>query len=153
MASAAGNPEAAPPDWLLVPSPFSSMRTSEGPGRQLVRVRGELDLLAAPRLSYTLGEARRRAPVVLVDLSDVTFMDCSGLRALLAASSAARRAHGQLTLVDPPANVERLFQLTGAAASLRILARVPAASACRRPSQGRRRRGLGAGGKRKRELG
>lgn len=77
----------------------------------LVRLVGEIDLDSAPRLRRAL---RRAAPEatseLVVDLSGVTFMDCSGLGELLDA-----RAHlgGGLHLRGVPQRVRDLLRLAG----------------------------------------
>ena len=65
-----------------MPSAWGLDRTAEG-----VRVYGELDLAAAEPFRGELSEAVSGAAgtTFLVDLSGVTFMDSSGLRALLKA--------------------------------------------------------------------
>src|SRR4051812_27350270 len=71
----------------------------------VVRVAGDVDLATAPALRSLLARTGREADV-LVDLSGVTFMDCSGLSALLQA-----RAHhaGRLALKGPPPSLRRIL--------------------------------------------
>lgn len=81
-----------------------------------LRVIGELDTAAAPRLIRSLREARHRASParVLLDLSGVTFIDCSGLTALLTAARNARREGYELE-VDEQVSlpVQRMIDMTG----------------------------------------
>jgi anti-sigma B factor antagonist len=90
-------------------------------GVPVLRPRGEVDIAAVTRLRPTwlaLAEARR--PVVVVDLSEVTFMDVVGV-GLLAALLNRQHAHGgQVHLRQVPAQVTRLLELTGLAALLPI---------------------------------
>jgi anti-sigma B factor antagonist len=76
-------------------------------GGTLLRVSGELDLVSEPQLSEAF--ARVAGQPVLIDLSELAFMDSTGLRALLAAA----KTHPDLKLRGPlqPA-VERLLELT-----------------------------------------
>lgn len=78
--------------------------------RSVVRIVGEIDLDAAPRLRRVL---ERAAPDstgdLLVDLSGVTFMDCSGLAPLLEAKN---RLKSRLTLHGVPQRVLELLRLT-----------------------------------------
>jgi anti-anti-sigma factor len=71
----------------------------------VVRVEGDVDISTAPALRSLLAHAGPEA-AVLVDLSRVTFMDCSGLSALLQA-----RAHhgGRLALRAPPPSLRRIL--------------------------------------------
>ncbi|MDQ6776924.1 MAG: STAS domain-containing protein, partial [Actinomycetota bacterium] len=63
--------------------------------------------------------AERRAMVVL-DLRKLTFMDSAGVHVIVNASVRARQAGCRLVLVRGPAQVDRIFTLTGAADVLEI---------------------------------
>src|SRR6267378_1014264 len=79
---------------------------------------GELDLASAPQFERALARAMRAHPARLVlDLSDLSFLDSCGLRELLGAQRACEEAGCALTLIagDP---ARRLFELTGVAARL-----------------------------------
>jgi anti-sigma B factor antagonist len=93
----------------------------------VLRPRGEVDIAAVTRLRPTwLALADARHPVVVVDLSEVTFMDVVGV-GLLAALVNRQHAHGgRVHLRQVPAQVSRLLELTGLAAVLPV---EPAASA------------------------
>lgn len=86
----------------------------------LVEVLGEVDLSTAPRLAETLHWMLRCADAVVVDLDQVEFMDCSGLRVLLAAAAAARSAGTPFTVTSGSRQVQRLFELAGVPRLLRI---------------------------------
>lgn len=80
----------------------------------LVHVAGELDLSTAGRLRELLtGVIRAGAPHLVLDLSGVTFMDCSGLGVLLHAREASTVRGGGLMLVGVPGRVLALLTLTG----------------------------------------
>jgi anti-anti-sigma factor len=76
-----------------------------------VRLSGELDMAAEDTVRGELYRARahaQEAGVVVVDLSQVTFMDCSALHPLME----TRRALGhRLVLHRPAPRVTRLLQL------------------------------------------
>jgi anti-sigma B factor antagonist len=74
--------------------------------------RGELDVATAEQFLQAL--AAHDGDVLLVDLAGLSFIDSSGLRALVQ----ARRDHRRLQYVNPSPNVRRLFQLTGLEAEL-----------------------------------
>ncbi|MEZ5234307.1 MAG: STAS domain-containing protein [Acidimicrobiales bacterium] len=76
-----------------------------------VALRGELDIDSAPRVRSELAAAvESGAPTVLVDLHDVTFMDSSGLSALVAAGQAlAARVH-RCTSKGPAARCARCWR-------------------------------------------
>jgi anti-anti-sigma factor len=80
----------------------------------VVTVRGDIDLATAAdlllRLVILVGPVS--GPIAL-DLSQVTFIDCAGLRTLIALGRHARTSGGsvQVTAASPP--VARLFELVG----------------------------------------
>jgi len=78
--------------------------------RSVVRIVGEIDLDTAPRLRRVLERAvPDSSGDLLVDLSGVTFMDCSGLAPLLEAKN---RLKSRLTLHGVPQRVLELLRLT-----------------------------------------
>jgi anti-sigma B factor antagonist len=80
-------------------------------GRVRVRLRGELDLAGAPRLTECLRRLSERREQVLLDLDELTFIDMSGLRTLLAAAEDASRDGWALTVTRGSAPVRRLITL------------------------------------------
>jgi anti-anti-sigma factor len=88
-------------------------------GVGVVDVTGALDAFAAPFLGDYLDLLRTAAgPRLLVRLGEVTFVDCAGLRVLLAAREEARSGGGWLRLEGVPARVRRVMALTGTQALL-----------------------------------
>ena len=79
-----------------------------------VRVSGEVDLCTAPELERALVQEIHAAREVLLDLSEVSFIDSSGLHAIVAAAQAARSDGGALVLDSRmPDQARRLFEITG----------------------------------------
>ena len=76
----------------------------------VVRPIGEFDLATADRFSARterlLAEGYER---LVLDLRQLTFMDSSGLRAIVRLNADAAR----LQVIDGPDNVRRLFTITG----------------------------------------
>jgi anti-sigma B factor antagonist len=86
----------------------------EGPsGARIIRVHGELDIATAADLERTLLRPRDPGDRVVLDLADLRFMDSTGLRVLLRARTEARSGRWELYLRDVPANIERLFSISG----------------------------------------
>ena len=82
-------------------------------GTAVVSVRGEVDLSTAPVLEQTLlGVADDRAHEVIVDLTDCTFLDSQGLRALIATRRRLERSSARLALVVPDPSVRTIFRIT-----------------------------------------
>ncbi|WP_171074489.1 STAS domain-containing protein [Nonomuraea basaltis] len=84
-------------------------------GRAVVRARGEIDLETAGLLGSVLENISRRCDGrrVEVDLGQVPFMDCSGLRELIRANRCLRRQGETLTLVNCSRQVDRLLEIAG----------------------------------------
>ncbi|WP_327732879.1 STAS domain-containing protein [Streptomyces nojiriensis] len=88
--------------------------------RRVVRVGGEMDIDRAPMLRDVLHSAITRPGgpdeivVDLSDLSDLSFCDSSGLNALIHAQQTAAEHGRRIILRNPPPQLQRLLQLTGA---------------------------------------
>ena len=77
-------------------------------------VRGEIDAATAPALTADLGRALATGSgPVEVDLSAVTFIDSSGLRALIIARHEAEAVGNTLRIVATSDVVSRLLEVTG----------------------------------------
>ena len=93
-----------------------------------ISLRGELDMLSAPMLARELeAAAKRRPPRIVLDLRALTFMDVSGLRAILDAARAARREGRGLVIANPLPHIVRLLELTAIDQSVEVLGRPLAA--------------------------
>ena len=78
-----------------------------------VELAGELDLASAPKLEDELKRVEAdEPPVVALDLQGLSFMDSSGLRAVLAADARARDAGRRLILVRGDERVQRVLRIT-----------------------------------------
>lgn len=82
------------------------------PGGTRLKVIGELDLVTAPDLGADVSDALGHGAIVELDLSQVSFMDSSGLRALIEARSSAG-ADQQVVVVEASSQVMRLMDVTG----------------------------------------
>jgi anti-sigma B factor antagonist len=87
--------------------------TERAGGAHVLRLRGELDLRTVPKLRMRLAEALQRGsgPVV-VDLTEVTFIDSTGLSALLNALRRLTRAGRRMLLATQEGPVLRLLRMT-----------------------------------------
>ncbi|GAA2753488.1 STAS domain-containing protein [Kitasatospora cinereorecta] len=79
----------------------------------VVRANGEIDLDTATSLRRALAAALGSHREVVLDLSEVTFMDCAGLGALVWARNHADRCGARLVLRGAGRCVVRLLKLTG----------------------------------------
>lgn len=90
----------------------------DGPGRFVVTLAGELDLAASEGFWSELEPLLEPAGLVVLDGSELDFLDSSGLRILILASRRAEELGGRLRLVAPHRAVQRTLDLTGAKAIL-----------------------------------
>jgi anti-anti-sigma factor len=80
---------------------------------ETVAVDGELDFATAFDVEMRLERAIRSADEVVVDLTNLEFIDSTGIRTLLEAHQAARRDGVTLRLLPGPAPVQRVFEISG----------------------------------------
>jgi len=89
---------------------------------------GQLDLISAAEVEAVLRRVCIEEDVraVTLDLSAVTFMDSTGLHAVLSARELCRAQGCEFALIPGSAQVQRLFELCGLLDSLPFRARGPA---------------------------
>jgi len=84
---------------------------------------GDIDVAGGPVLEDVLLAQEQHLDAdgsVVIDLTDVTFIDSSGLRSLLSASRRAGERSGAVVLRSPSASVRRLLEITGTTSQFRI---------------------------------
>jgi anti-anti-sigma factor len=101
-----------------------SARTDRQPGTarhtwQVLWIGGEIDIATGDYLRAVLQLVDDPHRDVVLDLSDVTFMDCGGIRPLL---EAQRRLGDRLWLTGLRPPVTRLLELTGLSPRFAVLA-------------------------------
>jgi anti-sigma B factor antagonist len=89
--------------------------TDTRPGALRLFVRGQLDMTAESVFNEALISAGRFRRPVELDLSEVDFIDGSGLSILIEAERRARGTGRQLTIVNASRAVHRLIEITGTA--------------------------------------
>jgi anti-sigma B factor antagonist len=101
--------------------PLAVERTSDE-GVELVSVEGELDIATAPRLISVLNQAVQEAlRSLVVDLSDVDFMDSTGLALLINAHRRLARRSKGFAVVCPPGPLWRVFEVTDMVETLQVV--------------------------------
>ena len=96
----AGSLETAPLDLTIWPGP-------------VVTVSGEIDIQSGPQLrDQLLCAIRRHGARLALDLTGVTFIDCAGINALMAARRHAQLKGGWLRVIRASPRVERVLALT-----------------------------------------
>ena len=79
-----------------------------------IQLHGELDMATAPRLGRVLDEALDTMPdAVRLDLSELTFVDSTGIRVLITACRRAKDQNCSVILHAPREHVLRTLKLTG----------------------------------------
>jgi anti-sigma B factor antagonist len=95
-----------------IPKPFD-ITIAEHENYVLVRLCGEFDLAAVEAVETTLGPLEARFPTVILDLREVSFLDSTGLRAIVSADARARKGGFELEIVRGSADVQKLLYLAG----------------------------------------
>lgn len=86
--------------------------TTEG-GVGIIRVNGRLNMVAAPRLRNVVTEmVAGGVNRIVVDLAEASFVDSSGLGALISGLKTARQAGGDLRIARPTEQIESVLALT-----------------------------------------
>ncbi|MCX6376744.1 MAG: STAS domain-containing protein [Armatimonadetes bacterium] len=79
----------------------------------VVKVTGEIDAYTAPEFKSALGKAILfGAEHIIVDLTDVSYMDSSGFGCLLSATKRVRPRGGTINLVGCSEAIERMLKIT-----------------------------------------
>ena len=82
----------------------------------MLEVRGELDISTVPELARRLAEAEGENPTrIVIDLSELSFMDSTGLALIIRARQAAETHGRELRLRRASRQVLRLFEVAGIA--------------------------------------
>lgn len=96
------------------------------PEAVVVHVEGEVDLATSPRLANAIAAAFARGPRVIVDLSDVHYIDGSGLGILKRAGEANA---ARMAVAGSGPHVRRLFDIVELSGVVPIVASLEAGRA------------------------
>jgi anti-sigma B factor antagonist len=87
----------------------------------LIVAKGELDISATPRLSTVLAMASAsRGGRLVLDLSEVTFIDSTALGTILKAAAQLEEGGASLAVVAPDGPVRRLLEMTNLTQRFRL---------------------------------
>ena len=93
---------------------FETASESLDRGTHVVSVRGEVDLATGPEFDHALRALPEEGVgSVIVDLTDCSFMDSTGLHLLTRTQRRFDSAGGRVSVVSANRSVLRLFGLTG----------------------------------------
>ena len=111
-----------------------------GEATQVIALTGELDVATVESFNAAVGRAvSDGAAVVIADLGRLTFMDSSGLAAMLGALRSLDQAGSRLIIACANPTVLRVFEMTGSQQTFEILP-------TREQALARVRQGSGPGG-------
>ena len=115
------SPAVAPtPSEGCLAAQFRCRLSCEGTAAAWIMAAGDLDVAGAPQLARTVDGALACARLVVLDLRRLTFLDGAGVGVIVSASTSARRAGGRVLLISAPAELQRVFTLTGTAERLEV---------------------------------
>ena len=103
-----------------------TIRAYEEPGRYVLTLGGELDIAGVPAFEAAatrlcqLGRGE-----LLVDISDVAFIDSTGVRAILSIKAACQRHTCEFSMTHAGDHADRVFELTKLLDHLPFRARRP----------------------------
>ena len=120
--------------WVLparvVRMPKSTSAAGSAEGQNVLPLEGEIDLHVSPVIAASLREMiARKPPQLLVDLSNVTYVDSSGLAVLIEAMQSVGLYGGKFGIVGLQATVRSIFEIARLDQVFRIYPDLAAASA------------------------
>ncbi|MEJ9232673.1 anti-sigma factor antagonist [Peribacillus butanolivorans] len=82
----------------------------------IVKLKGEIDAYTAPKLRESLFPISEQDNVsIIIDLTEVSYMDSTGLGVFVGAFKSIRAHNGEFTLIGLSERLRRLFDITGLA--------------------------------------
>jgi anti-anti-sigma factor len=97
----------------VAPEPSLKISAYEEPGRYVLILGGELDLEGVPAFEAAAARiCEMGAEDLLVDISDVSFIDSTGLRAILEVKASCEERSCEFSMTHGRENVDHLFELT-----------------------------------------
>ena len=100
-------------EQALLDRPFA-ISVVRSPGEVAVVPVGGVDLASAEILRHQVAKVQAGGIAqIVLDLTDVDFIDSTGLRILLSIRNDAKRNDHALTLVAPARTAQRIFKITG----------------------------------------
>ena len=97
---------------IPLPTPELELETVKAPEETLIRCTGRITSTTSSTLQTTVRGIIPEAKRVVLDLTDVSYMDSSGLGALVGLYLSARRQHCELKLINLNQRLKELFRVT-----------------------------------------
>lgn len=103
------------------PSSLSFTVAQDGDGVLVVSLGGQLDFLSAPELAPRLADLQAATrDAVIVDVSGVTFIDSTGLNALVAGAQSIQSREARVIVAGASKHVARVFEIVRLGETLRL---------------------------------
>jgi anti-sigma B factor antagonist len=99
--------------WDIPAQVDSWVEVSERGAALVLRIGGELDAATRARVEPAIVAAMTTASSVVLDLSELTFCDSSGIAMFIAAHEQANKNGTRLAIRHPRPPVRRVIELTG----------------------------------------
>jgi anti-sigma B factor antagonist len=97
-----------------MPPEFAITEQGSQAGHHVIAARGEIDLFTAPDLKQVLTDAIEGGEHrVVIDLSEVSFLDSTALGVLIGAVKRLRSRGGALAIVNTEPSIAKTFEITG----------------------------------------
>jgi anti-sigma B factor antagonist len=94
---------------------------------RLLRLTGELDLAGVDQFERLLNaDQNAEAATFVLDMRELTFIDSSGLRAVIMADQRVRAEGGRFIVVRGPDRVNEVLEMTGVAQRIELVDEPPA---------------------------
>ncbi len=98
-----------------IPIPELQLETTRTPDETLVRCIGRITSTTSPMLQTAVRNLIPETKLVVLDLTDVSYMDSSGLGAIVGVYLSARRQQRELKLINLNQRLKELFRITNMA--------------------------------------
>jgi anti-anti-sigma factor len=95
-----------------IPAPELTLKTEKTPTETIIRCSGKIISSSAGLLSSTARELMLTSKVLVLDFTDVSYLDSSGLGAVVGLYVSAKRANCKLKVVNLTPRVKELFSMT-----------------------------------------
>jgi anti-sigma B factor antagonist len=102
-------------------APLAIVVTTSGE-HATIALSGEIDLATAPQFRACLGQClAERCTDITLDMSELNYIDSSGLTAIATARKQLEDRHGRLSVHHPRPMTQRVLDLTGLSAIIEII--------------------------------
>jgi anti-sigma B factor antagonist len=95
-----------------IPNPELNLETIGTPEETVVRCTGKITSGTSAKLQTTVRSLIPETKCVVLDLTDVSYMDSSGLGAIVGLYLSAKRQHCRLKLINLNQRLRELFRIT-----------------------------------------